>query len=150
MPTSRYPHLYKFLRRLTAACGWILYVYEWVHVSWETPRREPVTFALLLVAGTLLMHATIAAWIAHNKRLAARGARGQVTRYTVPSFSRDYLGREIVLHEASWSSQEVIVRVDGGRKFYLPAPAAYQAPRRPRKSILPAERVTKVPTPEMV
>lgn len=149
MPASRYSRLYKFLRRLTAACGWILYVYEWVHVSWETPRREPVTFAILLVAGTLLMHVTIAGWIAHNKRLAVKGTRGQVTRYTVPCFSRDYLGREIVLPEAARLSQEVIVRVDGSTKFYLPAPIVYEAPLLRRKAIVPAAATT-VPTPEMV
>jgi hypothetical protein len=152
MPVSRYPRLYKFLRRVAAGCGWLLYFYEWVHVSWETPRSEPVAFAILLVVATLLMHASIAAWIAHNKRLAAKGMRGRMTRYTVPCFSRDYLGRELVLDEASRLSREIVVSIDGDTKFYMPAPVMREPKRRQRKATVRADRRTRrrVPVPELV
>ncbi|HTV15667.1 MAG TPA: hypothetical protein VME68_13190 [Acidobacteriaceae bacterium] len=149
MPSHRYPRLYKSLRHMAAAFGWLLYFYEWVHVSCQTPRHEPIAFVILLISATLLMHAGIAAWISHNKRLAAKGKRGLMTRYTVPVFSQDSLGRQLVVHEQTRQSQEVIVRVDGDTKFYLPAlelrqPAKQRKTSRRRKGRLP------VPVAELV
>jgi hypothetical protein len=122
MQDSRFPRLYMFLRYASAAMGWLLYAYEWVHVSWQTPRREPVTFAILLILTMFLMHFSIAWWIDHNKRLASAGKRGLYTRYIVPSFVQDYLGRQLVLHEDCHDSQEIHVHIDGGTKFCVPAP----------------------------
>jgi hypothetical protein len=122
MQDSSYPRLYKFLRYASAAVGWLLYAYEWVHVSWQTPRREPVVFVILFILTIVLMHFSIVWWIDHNKRLALAGKRGLCTRYVVPSFSQDYLGRELVMHDECRLSQEILVRVDGGLKFYAPAP----------------------------
>lgn len=152
MPVSRYPRLYKFLRHVAAACGWLLYFYEWVHVSWQTPRHEPIAFAILLISATLLMHAGIAAWIAHNKRLAATGKRGRMTRYTVPAFTQDYLGRQLVVHEETRQSQEVIIRVDGDTKFYLPAQELREPTKRRRKASGRSKGNTglRVPAPELV
>jgi hypothetical protein len=152
MPVSRHPRLYKFLRRAAAACGWFLYFYEWVHVSWQTPRAEPVSFAVLLILATLLMHAGIAAWIAHNRRLAARGTRGRMTRYTVPVFTQDYLGRQLVVHEATRTSREVIVRIDGDTKFYLPALTEQEAkPPRKKAGVRGNSRAKlRVPVAELV
>lgn len=122
MQQSRFPRLYKFLRYASAAIGWLLYAYEWVHVSWQTPRREPIVFVILFILTVLAMHFSIIWWISHNKRLAAAGKRGLSTRYIVPAIVQDYLGRQLVLHEACSGSQEILVRVDGGIKFYAPAP----------------------------
>jgi hypothetical protein len=152
MQGSNKPRLYKFLRHIAAGCGWLLYLYEWVHVSWETPSHEPISFVILFIISALLMHAGIAAWIAHNKRLAAAGKRGRLTRYTVPVFTQDYLGRQLVVHEATRLSQEVIVRVEGETKFYMPVPALREAALLQRKVKVRAERRTKrrVPVPELV
>jgi hypothetical protein len=152
MHVPSYPRLYKFLRHAAAGCGWLLYFYEWVHVSWETPGREPISFVILFLLSALLMHAGIAAWIAHNKRLAAAGKRGSLTRYTVPVFTQDYLGRQLVVHEATRLSQEVTVRVEGDTKFYLPATVAHDATqlRRKVKSRAGGRRKLRVPAPELV
>jgi hypothetical protein len=122
MQDSSYPRLYKYLRYASAAVGWLLYAYEWVHVSWQTPRREPVVFVILFILTLVAMHFSIVWWIDHNKRRALAGKRGLCTRYVVPSFSQDYLGRELVMHDECRLSQEILVRVDGGLKFYVPAP----------------------------
>lgn len=122
MQNSSYPRLYKFLRYASAAIGWLLYAYEWVHVSWQTPRREPVVFVILFILTIILMHLAIVWWIDHNKRRALAGKRGLCTRYIVPNISHDYLGRELVLNDGCRLSQEILVRVDGGLKFYAPAP----------------------------
>lgn len=111
-----------FLRYAFATIGWLIYAFEWVHVSWQTPRREPVTFAFLLILTVVLMHVSIALWIDHNKRLASAGKRGLSTRYIVPVFSQDYLGRQLVLQHECRMSQEIMVHIDGGTKFYVPAP----------------------------
>jgi hypothetical protein len=152
MQVSSYPRLYKFLRHVAAGCGWLLYFYEWVHVSWETPSHEPISFAILFLLSALLMHVGIAAWISHNKRLAAAGRRGRITRYTVPVFTQDYLGRQLVVHEATRLSQEVIVRVEGDTKFYMPVPVVQEAARLQRKvkSHPGGRRKHRVPVPELV
>ncbi len=121
MQESRFPRLYKFLRYASATIGWLLYVYEWVHVSWQTPSREPVAFVFLFIFTVVLMHLSIVWWIDHNKRRALAGKRGLCTRYIVPAISQDYLGRQLVLDEDCGDSQEILVHIDGGIKFYFPA-----------------------------
>jgi hypothetical protein len=110
--------LYKFLRRATAACGWLLYIYEWVHVSYSTPSKEAVSFAILLVVATLVIHLGVTAWIAHNKQLAIRGTRGRATRYTSPTFTHDHLGRQLFLDEHFLQSREIVISVEGNSKYY--------------------------------
>lgn len=113
--------LYPWLRRLSAACGWLLFGYEWVHVSYQTPRKEQLVFVAILVTSLLLIHGGIHFWIAHNKRLAAKGKRGLMTRYTFPAFSQDHLGRQLFVHEESLLSREIVVSIDGNCKFYAAA-----------------------------
>lgn len=121
MPALSNAEVNKFLRRISAVCGWLLYVYEWVHVSYRTPSREAVSFAVLLIWASLLIHLGIASWIAHNKRLAARGTRGRSTRYTPPSFSHDHLGRQLHFFHQSDVGREIMISIDGDSKFYAPA-----------------------------
>jgi hypothetical protein len=122
MQVARFPRLYRILHYGAAAGGWFLYFYELVRISWQTPRRELVSFAILLILTVLLMHLVIVLWIAHNKLKASKGKRGLCTRYIVPAFSRDYVGRQLVLDEVCWISREIVVRVDGGTKCYSLAP----------------------------
>jgi len=122
MQESSYPKLYGILRYGCAAGGWLLYCYEWVRVSWQTPRREPITFVFLFILTVVAMHFGIVWWIDHNKRRAAAGKRGRSTRYIVPNIAQDYLGRQLVLDDDCTACQEIVVRIDGGTKFYIPAP----------------------------
>lgn len=114
--------LYRFLRRATAVCGWLLYFYEWVHVSYSTPSREAVSFAILMLIAGPLIHLSVVAWIAHNKRLAVRGTRGLATRYTSPAFTHDHLGRQLFLEENFLHSREIVISVEGDSKFYAAVP----------------------------
>jgi hypothetical protein len=118
---GRQIQLYPYLRRITAGCGWLLFGYEWVHVSYQTPRKEQLVFVAILVSSLLLIHASIHFWVAHNKRLAAKGKRGLMTRYTSPVFSQDHLGRQLFLNEGSLLSREIVVSIDGNCKFYAAA-----------------------------
>jgi hypothetical protein len=113
---------YRFLRRISAGCGWLLYFYEWIHVSYNTPGREQISFVFILVPSLFLIHAGIRIWIGHNKRLAAQGRRGLSTRYTSPVFSTDHLGRRLCLGDNSLLCKEIVVWIDGDSKFYAAAP----------------------------
>lgn len=119
---ERKAQLYPHLRRISAGCGWLLFGYEWVHVSYQTPRKEQLVFVTILVTSLLLIHIGIYFWIAHNKRLAAQGRRGLMTRYTSPVFSQDHLGRELLLDAGSLLSRELVVSINGNCKVYAAAP----------------------------
>jgi len=119
---ERKAQLYSYLRRISAGCGWLLFGYEWVHVSYETPRREQLLFVFILVTNLIAIHISIHFWIAHNKRLATQGRRGLMTRYTSPVFSQDHLGRRLFLDDRSFLSREIVVSINGDCKFYAAAP----------------------------
>lgn len=112
---------YSLLRYVLAGCGWLLVFYEWIHVSHQSPGRDEITLILVLIPSLLLIHAATKAWIVHSKRLAARGKRGLVTRYTSPVFSQDHLGRRLIMDETSIENREIVVSVDGDTKSYTPA-----------------------------
>jgi hypothetical protein len=80
-----------------------------------------MTLVLVLFPSLLLIHAGAAGWIAHSKRLAARGMRGRVTRYTSPVFSQDHLGRRLLMDERLVGSREIVISIDGESKSYTPA-----------------------------
>lgn len=112
---------YRFLRYIIAGSGWLLFLYEWIRVSHQAPGRDELTLILVLLPSLFLIHVSATAWIAHSKRLAARGKRGLVTRYTSPVFSQDHLGRQLRLDKSSTVSKEIIVSIDGDAKSYTPA-----------------------------
>lgn len=112
---------YRFLRYVMSGCGWLLVVYEWIQVSHQEPRKDALTLILVLVPSLFLIHAGATAWIAHSRRLAVRGKRGLVTRYTSPTFSQDHLGRQLLFDKSSIGSKEIIVSIDGEAKSYNPA-----------------------------
>ncbi len=110
-----------FLSRATTACGWLLYVYEMVHVSRCTPRKEEISFVILVILAGLLIHVSIVVWIGHNKRLAMQGRRGHSTRYTTPVFTHDHLGRQLFFERHFLLSRELVVSIEGNSKFYASA-----------------------------
>lgn len=113
--SSKLPHY------LVAACGWLLLVFEWEHVSHRASRGEEEALILVLIVSLVLIHLAAIIWIAHNKRLAARGKRGLVTRYSPPVFSQDHLGRSLVIESGSLPNREVQVSIDGDSKLYASA-----------------------------
>lgn len=121
MSTVRRTKSHRLLRYIIAGCGWLVVLFEWIHVSQQAPGRDELTLVVVLIPALLLIHAGATAWIAHSKRLAARGKRGLATRYTSPAFSQDHLGRDLFLDKSSIGSKEIIVSIDGDSKFYTPA-----------------------------
>lgn len=61
-------------------------------------------FALLVLVGTLF-------WIWHNCRIAARGSRGLATRYSVPQYYTDAIGREIDIPERDVVRDAAVIRI---------------------------------------
>ncbi len=112
--------LYRVLRYFLAECGWLMFIYEWIRVSRETPGKDQITLVFVLVPSLLLIHAGVSVWIAHNKSLAANGKRGLVTRYISPAFSRDHLGRQLIMESGWLSCSEIVVSIDGDSKCYTP------------------------------
>lgn len=106
------------LRYVFAVCGWLLIIYEWVHVSRQASPGAGRTLILLLIVSLLVLHLIAMAWIAHNKGLAARGKRGLATRYTSPAFSEDHLGRPLVIEPGSLVNMELDISVHGSSKSY--------------------------------
>lgn len=106
------------LSRTAAVVGWLLYCFGWLRIISITPRREPLTFVLFLTAAAIMMFVMVHSWIAHNKRLATHGKRGNMTRYTPPSYSSDHLGRKLLFGPEMSSAREVSVLVRDGFKVY--------------------------------
>lgn len=104
-----------------AVFGWILYCLGWIRIFQITPRREPLVFVLFLTSAAVILFVIVHSWIAHNKRKAAHGQRGRVTRYTPPSYSYDYLGRTLIFDAKLGSAKEVLIAVAEGNKMYSPA-----------------------------
>ena len=121
MSTVHRSKSYTLLRYIIAGSGWLLIFYEWIRVSHQAPGRDELTLILVLIPSLFLIHAGAIAWIAHSRRLAARGKRGRVTRYTSPAFSQDHLGRQLLIDKSSIGSKEIIVSIDGDSKSYTPA-----------------------------
>ncbi len=118
MSDSQKSLLHHCLRRLLAGCGWIVFLFEWLTVSYRTPKNEEVVFVVVLVSSVLLVHISTWAWITHNKRLARLGGRGRIARYVVPRFSQDHLGRELVFDDQLRQSSEIVVSIVGLSKVY--------------------------------
>lgn len=112
---------YASLRRIIAVFGWIIYCLGWIRIFQITPRREPLNFVLFLASAAIILFVIVHSWIAHNKRKAAHGQRGRITRYTPPSYSYDYLGRTLVFEADLGSAREVLIAVADGNKMYSPA-----------------------------
>ena len=121
MSEAREFKLYRFLRNFIVGCGWLLFLYEWINVSYQTPRRERITLAFVLIPSLFFIQFCIYLWIAHNKRLATQGNRGIATRYTSPAFSQDHLGRRLILDDGALFCKEITVSVDGDSKSYTAA-----------------------------
>lgn len=115
---SKVPRL---VRYVFAGCGWLIVLYEWIHVSRQAPGKDELTLVLVLIPSLFLIHAGASAWIAHSKRLATRGKRGLATRYTSPVFSQDHLGRRLLMDEKSLGSREIVISIHGDAKSYAPA-----------------------------
>lgn len=115
-------------RTITSVFGWLLYCFGWFYIVHFTPRREPLLFVAFLCFAALILYVGVQTWVAHNRRLARVGKRGNMTRYTSPSYSRDHLGRELVFDPQLALAREVTVSATENRKVYIIAPGMRAKP----------------------
>jgi hypothetical protein len=118
MPKERVSPLRKMLYIVSAIGGWALFIIEWVRVSHQTAHSDEIILVVVLILSLLLIHIGTYSWIGHNKRIAARGKRGSSTRYASPQFSRDYLGRALIVDRNVHESREILISIDGETKAY--------------------------------
>lgn len=87
----------RVLHAVIALVGWAVFVYWW-WVVFHRVSRHDVQFTVLFVAVALLAIVTITGvWAWHNARIfKRRGARRHV-RDVTPDFSRDVVGRAVML-----------------------------------------------------
>lgn len=109
-------------RRIAAVIGWLLYCFGWFRIVAITPRQEPLTFALFFASAAIMLFVIVHSWIAHNKRLAAHGTRGNTTRYTPPSFVTDHLGRNLLLASEIATASDISLSIKDGCKVYVMTP----------------------------
>ena len=118
MPNDHESPLRRMLYIVSAIGGWVLFVIEWVRVSRQTAHADEIILVIVLILSLLLIHFGTYSWIGHNKRIAASGKRGSMTRYASPEFSRDYLGRALIVDRNVNESREILISVDGETKAY--------------------------------
>lgn len=118
MPNDHKSPLRKTLYILSAIGGWVLFVVEWVRVTRQTAHADEITLVIALILSLLLIHLGAYTWIGHNKRIAISGKRGSMTRYASPDFSRDYLGRTVILDRDVDKSREILISINDETKTY--------------------------------
>lgn len=77
--------------------GWTLFVYWWIRVLSDDEARSLFSSLVFIALCSLLFIAITVLWIWHNVRISEHGRRGTTTRYQIPRFERDGVGRQIVL-----------------------------------------------------
>jgi hypothetical protein len=101
-------------------CGWSLFIYWWAYILTETQTAIVLRLLeqLATLAGILVLIAF--GWVAHNRRQAKRGGRGNATRFRAPVFETDHLNRRLVLPaaDALRSSPELRVSTIDSKKVY--------------------------------
>ena len=134
----RFESWFKWISTLTAMIAIIVFC-----IQFAKQQVDAVTFgkvfgygfkislivsALMVVYSLLSIAAVVSAtilysvfWILHNKRLARRGKRGNVSFYKSPRFDSDALGRKLkfpAIQQDAYGSV-VIVRASGDNKEYV-------------------------------
>ncbi|MBR9988664.1 MAG: hypothetical protein KFH98_02855 [Gemmatimonadetes bacterium] len=105
--------------------GWTLFALWWVEVL-EQDQPRPLFMMILIVAifAVVVLVGTFV-WIAHNRRIARHGSRGSASRFSVPRYERDAVGREIDIprQHALRAANVVTIAATSKRKRYsLAAP----------------------------
>lgn len=118
LPKNHRASVFKALYLVCALGGWALFVFEWVHVSSQTAHSDEIILVTILSLSLILIHLGTRSWIGHNRRVAAKGNRGSVTRYASPDFTHDSLGRLMVIDNAIHQSQEILISIEGDKKVY--------------------------------
>jgi len=125
LPGARSPVFRRMIlafRVLGAFLGWALFIYWWTTVlKPDMASKTHIELSVLLIGVAILSVIVIALfWIRHNLDIASTGQRGGVSRYMVPKFEKDYLGRTLKLppREVLIGSTVISVRADSVQKTY--------------------------------
>lgn len=114
-----------FLHYLFSVLLWILFGYYWYVVFERQLTRETLYPVGLLFALTALGLAITLWWIAHNKRIAAKGKRKNFMAPPAEPFEKDNLERPVVGDDLAdlRNAAEVIISLDeDGNKVYRAGP----------------------------
>ncbi len=114
-----------FLHYLFSILLWIVFGYYWYVVVERQIGREHLHPLGILVGITALGLAVTLWWIAHNKRIAAKGKRKNLMPAPAEPFDFDNLERPIVAPEMALlrTAARVTIAVDDqGNKVYTAAP----------------------------
>ena len=116
--------------------GWLLFALWWRVVL----IKESTTFlgqALAVVGvGVALVLVASLAWVQHNKRIARSGKRGNASRFIRRAWTRDALGRPVVLPSAESLKSASVIAVHitaTGKKYEVVEQAPMVASRNVRK-----------------
>jgi hypothetical protein len=125
VPGARSPVFRRIIlafRMLGAFLGWALFIYWWTTVlKPDMASKTHIELSVLLIGVAILsVIVTALFWIRHNLDIASAGQRGGVSRYMVPKFDLDYLGRTLKLpdREILVGSAVIFVRAEGDQKTY--------------------------------
>lgn len=100
--------------------GWTLFAYWWAEVLAEDQPRPFLVMLLIVAIFAVLVLVGTLVWIWHNRRIAARGSRGTASRYAVPRYELDAVGREILIRHREAVRSADVVRIESTvqRKIY--------------------------------
>jgi cell division protein FtsL len=100
--------------------GWSLFAWWWSRVVVLDQPRPLIRLVMAVLLFSVVVLAATFVWIWHNRRIARRGTRGVSTRYRVPAYQRDALGREICLPNGGLvqTARVVVIEAHGERKIY--------------------------------
>ncbi len=110
-----------FLHYLVSVLLWILFGYYWYVVVERQIGRDSLQPLLILVGLTVLGLSITLWWIAHNKRIAARGKRNTLMPPPDEPFEFDNLNRPIIAPDIVLlkAAAEITVALDyQGDKVY--------------------------------
>ena len=113
------------LHYLISILLWILFGYYWYVVVERQIGRDSLQPLLILIGLTALGLSITLWWIAHNKRIAAKGKRKNMMPAPDEPFTRDNLERPIIAPglDLLQSAAEVTISVDEeGNKVYAATP----------------------------
>jgi hypothetical protein len=116
--------VFLLVRWVCAFLGWLLFFFWWKKAAtpgWVSPHA--VFYSLLSIA--IVVSAAVlysAVWIVHNKRLAKKGKRGNVSFYKPPRFEADALGRQLKLPDMQGDKYDpvIVIRTRNSHKEYVP------------------------------
>lgn len=110
---------------LIAGAAWALFVRWWWIVLDRGVSPFQVTATVLFLIGSIVVVVAVTGlWVLHNLRIAQKRPRRRSTREMKLEWTRDRLGRPLVLAPEMRTARLLTVRLHYDRKVYEPDPGA--------------------------